>query len=482
MSETIQSSITQIESEAIKRGARNSVFSHSLFLLLINLVIGAISYVLAWLLRMNVELPLTQDLLPTERWDSVSHWWFVLLVSQAFCLYVFGLFDDLRRLRLRELFSRLSLAVLSQVVSISFLFYMANEIYPRSVILLFGLLNGIGLTLWYSFVRSQLKTALRRVLVVGRKGKEVSSFAKEIANSAEVSGIILAGIACNKEDEATRDFSGIPFLGDLTEIQEIVIRNQIDEVIFVSEETWRDRLLNSLGQIQSERPVAYAILPSVYEMAIGRLQHINIHDTPLIEVRENPNEPVERIMKRGFDLILSTLILILTAPLFVLVAIATFIGSPGPVFYLQERIGYQGRAFKLIKFRTMIPDAERETGEKLADKNDPRVTRVGAFFRRFRIDEIPQFINVLKGDMSFVGPRPERPLFVRNFLRTLPGYSERHKVKPGITGLAQVRGYYDTSVENKLKYDLAYIYNQSFSLDLMILLETIKTVLIRPGS
>jgi exopolysaccharide biosynthesis polyprenyl glycosylphosphotransferase len=202
----------------------------------------------------------------------------------------------------------------------------------------------------------------------------------------------------------------------------------------------------------------------------------------LIEVRENPNEPVERIMKRGFDLILSTLILILAAPLFVLVAIATFIGSPGPVFYLQERIGYQGRAFKLIKFRTMIPDAERETGEKLADKNDPRVTRVGALLRRFRIDEIPQFINVLKGDMSFVGPRPERPLFVRNFIKTLPGYSERHKVKPGITGLAQVRGYYDTSVENKLKYDLAYIYNQSFSLDLMILLETIKTVLIRPGS
>ena len=130
----------------------------------------------------------------------------------------------------------------------------------------------------------------------------------------------------------------------------------------------------------------------------------------------------------------------------------------------------------------MIPDAEKYSGETYAEENDPRVTRVGAILRRFRLDEVPQFLNVLKGDMSFVGPRPERPKFVKVFARTLPGYNERHKVKPGITGLAQVRGYYHTAAENKLKYDLAYIYNYSFSLDLLILLETIKVILVRKGS
>jgi lipopolysaccharide/colanic/teichoic acid biosynthesis glycosyltransferase len=130
----------------------------------------------------------------------------------------------------------------------------------------------------------------------------------------------------------------------------------------------------------------------------------------------------------------------------------------------------------------MIPEAEQFSGETYSPENDPRVTRIGAVLRRFRLDELPQLINVLKGDMSFVGPRPERPGFVKKFSETVPGYHERHKVKPGITGLAQVRGYYDTTPENKLKYDLAYIYNHSFSLDLLILLETIKVILIRKGS
>ncbi len=130
----------------------------------------------------------------------------------------------------------------------------------------------------------------------------------------------------------------------------------------------------------------------------------------------------------------------------------------------------------------MIPGAETASEEILSEKDDPRVTRIGAVLRRFRLDEIPQFVNVLMGAMSFVGPRPERPGFVRQFTEELPGYSERHKVKPGMTGLAQVRGFYDTAAENKLRYDLAYIYNYSFSLDLLILLETIKVILIRRGS
>ena len=141
-----------------------------------------------------------------------------------------------------------------------------------------------------------------------------------------------------------------------------------------------------------------------------------------------------------------------------------------------------GVPFGLFKFRTMVHNAEELLGATLAIPNDPRVTYVGRFLRRFRLDELPQLWNVIKGDMSFVGPRPERPVFVEGFQKTVPSYTERHKVKPGLTGLAQVRSFYDTSPENKVKYDLAYIYNYSLSLDLLILLETLKVILTRRGS
>ena len=202
----------------------------------------------------------------------------------------------------------------------------------------------------------------------------------------------------------------------------------------------------------------------------------------MIEVTRNPNEPLERFLKRIVDVFLSSICLISMLPLLPIIALAIKLSSQGPVFYLQERVGFGGRRFRLIKFRSMIEDAEKSSGETYSTIEDPRVTPVGRILRRFRIDELPQLANVVKGDMSFVGPRPERPKFVEDFRAALPAYNERHKVKPGITGLAQVRSYYDTAVQNKLKYDLAYIYNHSFSLDLLIILETIKVVLVRRGS
>ncbi len=253
-------------------------------------------------------------------------------------------------------------------------------------------------------------------------------------------------------------------------------------MIFASEPSWKDHFLNSLSRLQETTPIRIAILPSPFEMVIGKLKHVNIHDTPLIEVSRDPNQPLERFVKRVFDLVIGCLGLVATAVPMIPVAIAVKLTSPGPVFYLQERVGFGGRLFKVIKFRTMVQNAENDGGERYATENDPRVTSVGRVLRRFRIDEVPQLINVVKGDMSFVGPRPERPGFVELFSGTVPGYSERYRVKPGITGLAQVRSYYHTTAETKLKYDLAYIYNYSFSLDLLILLQTIKVILVRKGS
>jgi len=168
-------------------------------------------------------------------------------------------------------------------------------------------------------------------------------------------------------------------------------------------------------------------------------------------------------------------------PVSLAVALAVKFTSPGPVIYKQTRVGRHGKEFNILKFRTMIADAERIVGPVLAGVNDPRITKVGRFLRKTRLDEIPQLINVLRGEMSLVGPRPERPHFVAQFCESFPVYRERLVVKPGLTGLAQVNGAYDTSAENKLKYDLAYIYNQSLWLDLLILLETVKVVLAGEG-
>ncbi len=456
------------------------LFSNPLFICGVDLLVGAAAYVLAWLVRIYVPFPMTQDLLPQERWDVVHHFWGVLVVSQAFFLYIFGLYDDVRSQRYREVLGHLVTACFGQVVLVSSVFYLTNGIFPRSVILVFGLFNLSLLSIWRTYVKSCLKV-IRRVLIVGEHHQSACAIAGEISRNPWM-GFQIVGIVTGDAGVGEAAGSDVPVLGGLEETSKIVAEHNVDEIVFASERSWKDQVLDSVGRLQLRHPVRIAIQPSVYEIAIGRLRHINLHDTPLIEVRRNPNEPLARLMKRSFDLVFSAVGLILVLPAAAVIAAAILIGSGGPVFYAQERVGLGGRRFKLIKFRTMIPDAEGMSEERLAEPDDPRITRCGAFLRRFRLDEIPQFLNVFMGDMSFVGPRPERPGFVKQFSSTLPGYSERHKVKPGMTGLAQVRGYYDTAAENKLRYDLAYIYNYSFSLDLLIILETIKVILVRRGS
>ena len=186
-------------------------------------------------------------------------------------------------------------------------------------------------------------------------------------------------------------------------------------------------------------------------------------------------------IKRLFDLAGATTLALAAAPVFVLVAMAVRLTSTGPVLFRQERVGRALRPFRVIKFRTMRRDAESKSGEVLAQRNDPRLTSVGGFLRRYRLDELPQLWNVLAGEMSLVGPRPERPGFVQQHLARVPGYAERFAAPPGLTGLAQVNGEYHSTPENKLRYDLAYIANRSLWLDLSILVRTVRIVLTSQG-
>ncbi|WP_368384800.1 sugar transferase [Priestia aryabhattai] len=187
------------------------------------------------------------------------------------------------------------------------------------------------------------------------------------------------------------------------------------------------------------------------------------------------------VMKRIIDVTFSLMGLLITFPVIILFSILIKFETPGPVFFLQERVGLNGRYFRVIKLRSMGVDAEKN-GAKWAERNDPRVTRVGAFIRKTRIDEIPQFINILVGDMSLVGPRPERPIFTAKFNGEIPGFIERLRVKPGLTGWAQVNGGYDITPEEKLKLDQYYISHQNYKLDFKIILMTIKICITGNGA
>jgi len=222
-----------------------------------------------------------------------------------------------------------------------------------------------------------------------------------------------------------------------------------------------------------------------YEEVAGKvlLSALSAADMPQL-----PNAGKGRVswhFKRLVDIVISFIGLVVTLPISLITAIAIKLTSRGPVLFAQERVGHNGKRFKLLKFRSMWHNAEAESGPVWADINDERITPVGRIIRRLRIDEIPQMLNVLRGQMSFIGPRPERPCFVQQLEKEISFYSRRHSVKPGITGLAQVRHYYTSSIEEtvgKLEYDLYYIKHSSPLLDIMILVDTVKTVMFRAGA
>jgi len=217
-------------------------------------------------------------------------------------------------------------------------------------------------------------------------------------------------------------------------------------------------------------------VPEIFEIAVRNSAITYIGDTPVFSMESFHLTEVQRFVKRLVDIVLSLLGIVITLPIFLFAVIGIKKEDNGAVFYKQERSGLKGKSFEVIKFRSMVEDAEKDTGAILATENDHRITKIGCFMRSARIDEIPQFFNVLRGSMSLVGPRPERPVFVEEYSKKYPEYQYRLAVKPGITGLAQVRGNYTTTAENKIKFDLMYIINYSLLLDIKILVQTVKVV------
>lgn len=224
------------------------------------------------------------------------------------------------------------------------------------------------------------------------------------------------------------------------------------------------------------------IVPTMYEMACKNTSLIIADDIPMQRITRLLLTVEQKILKRMLDIAVSIPAIIILLPLMALTAIAIKADSKGPVIYSQERVGQYGKNFKVYKFRSMKQDAEAQSGPVLAKEGDSRITKVGRFIRATRIDELPQLFNVLKGEMSIVGPRPERPFFVEQFIKEKPEYAYRHNVKPGITGLAQIAGKYNTTAYDKLIYDLIYIQEVSIKTDLIIMLQTLKVLITKEST
>ncbi len=260
--------------------------------------------------------------------------------------------------------------------------------------------------------------------------------------------------------------------------------NKIDGIIIDSNGQAQTNVLSLISQFTESKYDIY-VSPKLYPLIYQHFLIKKIPDSSLLQVIFHPLSAWDRSLKRLTDIFLALIALLAVLPLMLTIALFIKIDTPGPVFYTQKRVGFRGKKFSLIKFRSMIHDAEKHTGPVWAKKNDTRITRMGRIMRPLRLDELPQLFNVLKGDMSFVGPRPERPHFITKLVSQIPLYPLRHTVNPGITGLAQVKYSYDRTIEDvkkKLEYDLQYINNISLRLDLKIFLKTVLTVLKREGA
>jgi exopolysaccharide biosynthesis polyprenyl glycosylphosphotransferase len=271
--------------------------------------------------------------------------------------------------------------------------------------------------------------------------------------------------------------AGLAYLGPVVGAAAFIGTRGVSVVFIALRAGEHQRLFDLVSDCEG-LDVQFMMIPDVLEVLTSQVRLTEYEGLPFLTLKGNPLTGWGRVAKRGVDFTLSALLLLVLSPVLCLIAFLVRLSSSGPVFYRQERVGMDGRPFSILKFRSMRTDAEAASGPVWASRDDPRRTRVGTFLRKTSMDELPQLINVLKGEMSLVGPRPERPYFVEQFRANVPKYLDRHRVKTGMTGWAQVNGLRgDTSIEERIKFDLYYIENWSFALDFKILVRTIRAAL-----
>jgi len=409
----------------------------------------------------------------------------LLIVGSAqFSLYYFDLYD------LKIFRSNLELAIrLLQSLGVSsLLLAVLYYLFPlliigRGIFLISLGFIGVVIVSWRMIYNHILKTRQfdQKIMIVGC-GPLAKSIAGEIIEKVDT-GFKVVGFISEDPGKTGEKLINPSILGDGSQILDIARREKVDRIIVALEER-RGKFPDAQLLECKMKGIIVEDGIGFYERLTGKLQVESLRPSSLIFSEGFKKSKLTTWMKRVSGFSLSLIGLILLSPLILIISILIKMDSRGPVFYKQERVGEMGKIFKLLKFRSMVEGAEAN-GPVWAGKNDDRITRIGQWIRKWRLDEIPQMVNVLKGDMSFVGPRPERAYFVEKLREEIPFYDQRFYVKPGITGLAQVKYQYGASKDDsleKLRYDLYYIKNLSSLLDLLIIFETIKVVLSGKGA
>lgn len=386
-----------------------------------------------------------------------------------------ALYRDMERKSVSDIFIYVFLAsTFAVIISLSTTFFVRAFSFSRVVMIFMWLLSIILLFVWriiykiFYLYLFKKEIIVQKIILIG--ATETTASLIERINLTFSNGYKIIGVLDDKAPK-NKKFNGIKILGKVNDLKKVLKKYGGDEIFIGIPDFDRKKLTEIILENEG---VNFKIASDILGLMTKNINYDEMFGIPVFSIRELPLDKMRnRIIKRTFDILFSLICIILFLPVFIIVALLIKITSKGPIFYKQDRISRWGNIFKIYKFRTMTVEAEKKTGPVWAKKNDARVTPVGRILRKFSIDELPQIFNVLTGEMSMVGPRPERPAFVEKFKDTIPRYLERHKVKTGLTGWAQVNGLRgNTSLQERVKYDLYYIENWSLLFDIKIILRT----------
>jgi Undecaprenyl-phosphate glucose phosphotransferase len=457
---------------------------------LVDVAATALAWLLAYFLRFHSEavtfwLPVTKGVPELSRYLLLLP---LIAVLWPTVLYFHGLYQVKRgRSRIDEFFAIVFSVLIATVFTLGATLYVRvyyrfqPEVsplweYSQAVFGFFFVLDVLLLNLGRWALRRQLERMwaagynVKRILVAG--AGELGQIVAETLQAHRELGYRVMGFVSDTPPAPGR--TGLPVLGRLDEVKVVAEAERADQVYVALPLEEHARMVGLIRDLSREC-LDIKVVPDLVQYATIKAALEDIDGIPIISLTETPLQGWNSMLKRGMDFVVGSSILLLLTPAFTVIAFfIKWKGGNGPVFFTQERVSVDGRRFRMYKFRSMVDDAEKETGPVFATSDDPRRTPVGGFLRKHNLDELPQLINVVLGDMSLVGPRPERPPFVQQFRERIPQYMLRHRVKSGITGWAQVNGLRgNTSIEKRIEYDLYYVENWSLLLDVKILILTI---------
>ena len=437
-----------------------------------DVVMLSVAFVLAYATRFSGPIPVFYGLPTLE--DTVVSLVTVLLVFPLTYRQAQLYTTNRARTHIGEVFEVFKATITATLIVVA-LTYFTRERYSRLTLAFFSGYAFLGVSLVRLVLREVLNEVRRRgynlksILVIG--AGDLGQRVVETVEGHKELGFRVVGMLTLRPEKVGQQVLGVPVLAHVNDLDAVLLKHPVDQVILalpLEDQAAVKPLMEQLAL----HTVDVKVVPDLYQYITlyGGMEEFG--GLPIISLQGDPMTGWNMVAKRAFDILFALVAIVVSAPVMLGVALAVKLTSRGPLLYHQERMGLDGRTFPILKFRTMRMDAEH-SGAMMASKEDPRRTSIGTFLRKYSLDELPQFFNVLLGDMSLVGPRPERPVFIEEFKKQIPRYHLRHKVKAGITGWAQINGLRgQTSIQKRIEYDLYYIENWSLLMDLKILVRT----------